>query len=445
VSELGSSGLNRLADGQWSRAVGIALAALAVVYGGYSLGTALVGENKGRDFAQYYVAARLVLAGEPATMYDTGPRYQERAADFGVRGVPDDDGSILPVMNYAYPPLVAYASVPLALVPYRYARPLFALANFIAVFLGIWLLFANRPPESRRLLTMTGCVAAAVFYPTFFMVSNGQVGGILFFCCAAALHLARRDRWLLAGLVLGLATNIKLFPAILVPWFLLRREYRVVAAAAGWTLLLAAVPLALGGAGLYGVFIRQTLPAVYSGGAYFRNQGFDGFYSRLLTDNQYVRPLANNPGLARLLTMASGAAVLVATGVAVARKAARGSLGHDLQFAACLAASLLFLSKSYEHYALLLLPAFLFAFESLASRQQLRRWPLAGVAACYWTWAVVLSRESEYLKLPRSAWANPLYSVKFAATLVVWVILLALITGRRDPAATPGPPTPAGV
>lgn len=413
----------------WLRAATVGLVALAVVYGGYNLGTALVGDNKGIDFAQYYVAARLVLAGEPATMYDTGPRYQQRAADFGVRGAPADDGSLLPVMSYAYPPFVAYAAIPLALVPYRFARPLFALANFLAVFFSVWLLFWNRPPESRRLLTLTGCLAAAVFWPNFYTVVLGQVGGILFLCCAAALHFARRERWLLAGLFIGLAVNTKMFPAILIPWLLVRREFRVVAAGLIWTLLLAALPAALGGAGLYGAFIGQTLPAAYSGGPYFRNQGFDGFFSRLLTSNPYVQPIADSPSLSRILTVVSGAVTLIITAAAVARKATRGSLLYDLQFAACLTAALLFLSKSYEHYALHLLPGFLFAFESLLTER--RRSLLFVVGASFWIWALVLSRENEYLRLPQAAWANPLYSAKFLASLALWVILLLLVADRR--------------
>jgi hypothetical protein len=321
--------------------------------------------------------------------------YQSRAASFGVQPIRRDDG-VFEVMTYVYPPLVAYLFVPLAALPYSIARLLFSVANLLAVFAAVPRIVAARAGTRRQVMTAVGLLAVAVFYPNYFVVGLGQIGGVLFLLCALTLFFARRRQDWLAALCLALAINVKVFPAVLLPWLAAKRQYRAVLLSLLFTVALALIPAILGGSGLISLFFGRALPGAYSGGAYYRNQGFAGFFSRLLTNNEYVAPLVNQPELARILTAIAGATVLLVTIVLCLRKAPPGSRLYEFQFAACLIAALLFLDKSYETYAAMLLPAFLLAFEEYGLEQNDGRLRLTLVCVCFCIWAFVLNRELEY-------------------------------------------------
>lgn len=406
------------------------LVAIAVVYGGFNIGRSVLGPGRGIDFAQYYVAGRLVLAGEPETMYDTGTLYQAKARSFGVKGVPWESG-VREVMTYAYTPLVAYLMVPLALLPYRVAASVFSLASMMALIAGIALLVVNREARRRQVLLWSGLLAAMAFAPVHLTLHTGQINCLLFLCLALGLYFARRDKALFAGLFIALAVHIKLSPLVLLPFFVIRRQFRLAAVSLLFVIVLAVLTAAAGGLDLYHLFLSKVLPSQYFAGAYYRNQGFDGFFTRLLTQNGYVQSLGDHPVLARILASIAGVVVVAVTYLVTSRRAADESVRYDLGYSLCLVAALLFQAKSYEHHAVLLLFCFLFVFEVLAYGQPDRRRLLMLVFLCFAVWAFMLTLDSEYEKLPKFVVLNLLYSGKFLATLVLWAVGVRLLAGKR--------------
>jgi hypothetical protein len=183
---------------------------------------------------------------------------------------------------------------------------------------------------------------------------------------------------------------------------------------------IAGVSAVAGGVELYRVFFARVLPSEYFAGAYFRNQGFDGFFARLLTRNDYVHSLGNHPGAAHVAALIAGLAVLAATYFVLWRYGSGEPLRYDLGYGLCFAAALLFQAKSYEHHAVVLLFCFLFMFEAIVYYTPDRRWLLRSMCLSFAVWSFLLTLESEYLKLPRSAVMNLLFSAKFMATLVLW-------------------------
>ena len=415
------------------------LVAIALVYGGYNIGRSLVGPGRGIDFAQYYVAGRCVLSGEPETMYDTGALYQSKAAVSGVVGMREVDGRGLEVMTYAYPPMVAYLAVPLALLPYRLAGYAFSVLSLAALATGILLLFADRERGRRRTMVLTGLMAASVFAPVHLTLHLGQVNCIVFFCCALGLYFARRDSIWPAGLFVALAVGIKLFPLVLLPFFAGRRQFRLLGTSLLFIAGFVGATAAAGGVELYRLFFGSVLPSQYFAGAYFRNQGFEGFFSRLLTHNDYVQSLVNDPGAAHTAALIAGLAVLALTYFVLWRGRSKEPLHYDLGYGLCLAAALLFQAKSYEHHAVVLLFSFLFMFEALTYCDSGRQWLLTVVCLSFAIWSFLLTLESEYLKLPKSVVMNALFSAKFLATLALWTSGTYLLAVAR-PRAVPKPP-----
>jgi hypothetical protein len=414
----------------------VLLLAIAAVHGGFAIGRSVFGSaSSGMDFAQYYVAARLVLAGEPAAMYDAGDHYQQRAAELGIQGVEVSPGKRRNVTTYVYPPLMAYLSVPLALLPYRPAAYLFNLVSLLAVLGGVLLLFADRAEGRRRAMLAVGLTAAFMFEPVHEALRLGLVDCVVFLLFGLALYFVRHRRPWLAGLSVAAAVNIRLSPLLLVGFFLLRREYLAALASTVLSAVLAAIPAVLGGPGLYATFVRDVLPVNYSAGSYFRNQGIEGLVSRLFAANEYVQPVGDWPGLVRPLALGAGLVVLAVTFFYVWRAVRRGQSSLDVDFAVFLAASLLFQAKSYEHHAVALLFLFLFVFEQLVFEQQ--RTPLLAVLlASFAVWTFLLTREVDYEKLPRFVFMQPVFSAKFFATLAAWAVGVRLIaTWRKAPEA----------
>ena len=414
------------------RAAVMCLLAIALVYGGFYIGRALLGSGQGLDFAQYYMAGCFVLSGEPLTMYDTGVLYQIKAHNFGIRALQSDKG-LLDVMTYAYPPAVAYLMTPLSLLPYNAARYLFSLVTLVAVIAAIPLLFANREHSRRLVLTITGWAALLIFSPLHRTLHLGQINGILFLCLVLGLYFARKDRAWLAGIFVALAIHIKLFPLILLPFFLIKRQFKLVGTTLLWIAVIAGLTAGAGGPALYLHYFRVILPSQYEAGAYFRNQGLGGFFARLLTTNEYVHSLGNHPALARFLTLAAGLVVLAVTFLAMRwrQRTEPNSLRYDLEYGSCFVAALLFLSKSYDHMGMVLLFAFLFLFEALVYTTRKTDWMLALLFSCFAVRSFVLTLESEWYKLPTSLLANPLFSIHFFAMLATWVICVSVLRGDK--------------
>ena len=419
------------------------LLAIAAVDGGYGLGRSLFGPRRGLDFAQYYVAARCVITGQPETMYDTGALYQSQAAASGVVGLRTADGGILEVMTYAYPPLLAYLAAPLALLTYRLAGYVFSFLSLAALAAAILLLFADREPDRRRTMVLAGIAAASVFAPVHQTLHLGQVNCVVFLCCALGLYFARRSSAWPAGLFIAIAVSIKLFPLVLLPFFAVRRQFRLLGTTLLFVGVLTGATAAFGGTEMYRLYFSSVLPRQYFAGAYFANQGFEGFFTRLFTHNDYVHSLGDYPGAAHVAALVAGLTVLASTYLVTWKHSSKEPSSYDLGYGLCLAGALLFQAKSYEHHAVMLLFLFLFLFEALlycgADRQRL----LAVVCLSFAVWSFLLTSESEYMKLPKLAIMNVLFSAKFMATLALWACGIYWIAVARQPVASGLPGTPA--
>jgi alpha-1,2-mannosyltransferase len=191
------------------------LLALAAI--GYLVVTSVTGQML--DLGVYRAGGQAILHG--------GNLYAIRAADR---------------LPFTYPPISAVLAVPLALVPFQVAK-----IGWIAMVCGP-LLFAVRT-GFRPIIDRAGR-AGPVFVPVILAVAAyllpvrqdfgfGQVDLLLLGMCLLDC-LAKSPRWP-TGLLIGLATAIKLEPGVFIVYLLLTRRRREAAVAAlsfaGWTAL----------------------------------------------------------------------------------------------------------------------------------------------------------------------------------------------------------------
>jgi alpha-1,2-mannosyltransferase len=286
----------------------------------------------GYDFSYYWTASRHLLDGEPiysATQL-AGP-YAPQSQE-----------------GFLYPPPFAAAAIPLVAVfptDYRAAAwfwTALGAAILVACVLALWR--AERLGERYPLLAGRGrwllVAAAFAFPPVVGELIIGNVHLILLGLVTLAWLGIRRATvggdWV-AGVAAGAATIIKVFPGILVLWFLLTRRLR----AAGAAIVGAAV------------IVLVTLPI--TGLEPWRQ--YPTVLANLSAPNDTTDTLAPTVWLAELIGFTPARIIVTVIGLAIVALAARARYGTPRSFAIAVTVSVLIAPALYHHYlALLVLP-----------------------------------------------------------------------------------------
>jgi len=251
---------------------------LVVLWIGAILHAALIfGQIRGRvthwDFSHYYLSALAMRTG--LNPYTTDLRPLGRA--LGIEGIE----------HATYPPAFLLCFEPLTLMTPRAAYWTWFGINVAALALALALLFREIP--SLRMRQIMALVPLAILYPplgTHFFYAQTQVLILLLFLLMMWAMGRGYDRT--AGLFLALAGLIKIFPLLMVGYFVTRRRWRAVAYTAAGLIAGALVTIAMVG-------LQRSL-------------GFmNGVHS--ITSNEFIERPANialGSFVSRLLWYASG-------------------------------------------------------------------------------------------------------------------------------------------
>jgi hypothetical protein len=185
-----------------------------------------------------YAAGRAWLTG--LNPYDHGEIVR------GVSGVPGMD---LSQAQFLYPPQSGAFCVLLGLFPYAGARVVWLLFNLgavAAIVAGTVTLvrdrdFARDDHDRWAPFVMATVVIASPF--TAHVVWMGQTTLIAFAATLGAWMFARNGRWALAGVWLGVATFKPQVSILVVMWFVLKRDWKVLGTALLTLLALALYPM----------------------------------------------------------------------------------------------------------------------------------------------------------------------------------------------------------
>jgi hypothetical protein len=195
------------------------------------------------DFGSYYRAARAVASGNtPYTLDEHGP-----------------------LGTYPYAPVFPFLFMPLGCLDYPWACRVWLLANWLVLAaccgLGLRLANANEPRPMRWQVLCIALVPTAAYLWATLRV--GQASLLVLLGCLAWATCWRCGWRFSGGLCLATACALKLAPGILVPYMMLRRDFRGLA---GWTcatlVLFAAPALWVGGEGtvrLHAEWMDHTL------------------------------------------------------------------------------------------------------------------------------------------------------------------------------------------
>lgn len=367
------------------------------------------------DFPSYYYAGKAALAGKD--IYQAIPR----------------------VHPYIYPPFFSLLVSPLTFLNINTAALIWLMMNLVLYIVSAVMLYRilfGRYDAARALWT---AVIAAGLIPAQLDFLHGQVNTLILFLITAALwsYVNRRD--LLCGALIGLAAAVKITPALLVVFFLIKKEYRVVLGALTALVVTLVAPAPSFGAKQTFFLLNKWFDLVISPFIYdaavrtkFTNQSLTAALLRLLTHanatetgapyyvNLLSLPQAAVKGIIRVLSV-----IILLTGFFASRKPChRASSVFFAQYTVMLLTMLMLSGISWHHHYVLMLLPFMVALR--LGQETAGGYFRASAAVSFF--AVNLSFVywfGDYLALPLSA-----YSMMFWGVVVLWI---AFITRYGEP------------
>ncbi|HUM01203.1 MAG TPA: glycosyltransferase 87 family protein, partial [Thermoanaerobaculia bacterium] len=343
------------------RAAYLFLTSVAATEALIQAGRAFFHPKQGLDLAPPYLAARLLLRGD-TRFYDDAVVGAAGAA-LGLHG-PAGPGDA--VLNFIYPPWVPAAYAPLALLPWEAARVVWFALSAAAIVLAL-ALFARataRDAAEERDLALSALAATAFFFPVFYGLMTGQVNAVLLLLLAGSLLLFRRGRAFIAGLVLAAAALVKPFLAFPALVYAARRSWSALAGFSAGGAALALLGVVTGGAAGWRQWEAQISVFNTLGPFEWRTHSIASAARALFSPGGLVEPVLAAPALVRPFTFALSAVAILLTLLAV-WPSRTGAARPELGFGAALALGLLLAPRSWEHYGVFLLPAFLAVFAAL--------------------------------------------------------------------------------
>ncbi|MGD8471472.1 MAG: glycosyltransferase family 87 protein [Desulfobacterales bacterium] len=167
------------------------------------------------DFAHYYIAGQIFLEGKNPYARNLAPLYQQYGFTYD-----GETGSVVA----PNPPTFFFLFAPIALLKPGPAFIAWLAFEIIGLAFSLWLtrrLLQNGLTTRGWLFLCAAIVGSQWVYGQFF---HSQVGFLLVALVLAAFALHQQEKYLPAAGLVALAGLIKLFPFILLPWFVLREK-----------------------------------------------------------------------------------------------------------------------------------------------------------------------------------------------------------------------------
>jgi hypothetical protein len=284
------------------------------------------------DYFQDWASARNHFVGMPVyTPHAKSiPFYLER---------PRADSELMIEYN-AHPPTSVLLALLLGWIAFPDAVVVWNLLSLAALFASLAIVAAALPELKPQFWPILGLLPFCL--AVYGNLQQSQLNLLLLLLVTAAWALDRSGRSGAAGLLVGAAATLKLFPAYLCLYFAARRQWRAVLAAAVSFSALNLTTAAVLGWQTFDDYLYIVLPymKVFSTLAY--NMSIAGFWHKLFDPSGeagVVIPLWPSPAIARYGTLLTDLVVTAVVGALAYR--AKTPRGAELAFGAAVAAMLL--------------------------------------------------------------------------------------------------------
>ena len=388
------------------------------------------------DFRNNYTAALLLRQGGLIYDLEELARINETVMNLPLEG---HHGTLF--TSYDNPPFTAVLVSPLTFLGFRTATATFVTLNTLfllcAVGLLLWARRQDLPLYPQGLIAL---LLALNLDPVHHSILLGQFDSLILLLLAVAYCAYQNHRDVLAGCSLGLATMIKVSPALLALYFLYKRRYRIFLFSASTMIILVVISWMFAGTQNWTFFIINVVPALLKGSAHMENQSLNGFFNRLFVDDYFVTHVTEAPPIlqVRILTLLASLFLFATTAWLVRKRlVSRDNLRFDLQFALVVIALPILSSIAWDHY----MTWYIIPFVALLN-PRLREWlslrsyllVLIGAALVYGCLYVPMVA---YWPMALQGTARLLLSLRMYGALLLYGLLSYVIVCYDRPAGHP--------
>lgn len=310
----------------------------------------------------------LAISGMIHLVYSIGFAYTRQAPDFWIlfRGARewtrggsmyDIDAVLTNHFGHVFkvPPFYGMLFVPFVtmdgltvLLGHRIMNTLLIIATAL-----IWLRMWRLPLVS---LSAASLLIVFNFRPLADTLAYGQIDLVLLFLLTLALWALRSGRDATAGALVALGTLFKIYPVLLLAFFVVKGHWRALIGFATAMVVCNGIAIAVVGWNEHLIYLTQVLPNIGGTTSWVENQTISGFFARL-TDSPRSATIYQNEMIRLLGTLISGA-VSLAVCVLALRPASRESTGYALQYSMFLLLMVLASPAAWMHYETLLVVPF---------------------------------------------------------------------------------------
>ncbi len=201
------------------------------------------------DFANLYVASRLVLDGVDTEHIHNMPWFQRQMDYYGVKDQPG---------GFPYPPFAALITIPIALFELEplQAKHVWLLLNLLFMFLSALLI---------RKFTGKGLIPIIIFFILSGTVLRnnflfGQMYMLMLLSVAATLYFYQKGNDVLAGLALAFGIVTKEFPIFVLFYFLWKKQWKTAVCTFAWVFVFTLLSISMMGVKTHLVYIKELHP-----------------------------------------------------------------------------------------------------------------------------------------------------------------------------------------
>jgi alpha-1,2-mannosyltransferase len=197
-----------------------------------------------RDLRSYYFAAKTVI--KHGNFYD-----------LNYLNLLSKNAGTNAVFPYLYPPFLAQIIFPLSYLPPSHAHKIWSLALCIFVCLIAWFTIylgsvysiknKIKPNTENDYMAFVFTIPLLIFLPFRYNISLGQVNIFLLGFILFSLILSWKKYYKLCAFFLSLSILIKVTPAILLFYFLIQKQYKIIAYTFIFSLLFFGLSIIIGG------------------------------------------------------------------------------------------------------------------------------------------------------------------------------------------------------
>jgi hypothetical protein len=338
----------------------------------------------------------------------------------------------------AHPPTSVLLAIPLAGLDFADALPLWNLLSLLALVASAALIVHQLDLPFSFWDLLPAVTILLLCYPFQHQMVQGQLNLVLLLLITGAWAADRSAYPIVAGVLVALATAIKLYPGFLFLYFVLRGRWRSVTAGSLAFVSITALTALVLGPQAYADYFLRVLPGTSLWRGDWHNLSLSGLWFKLFDPRKQLPPVEIHPllwsSLLAWMGMATSAAALV---FALYRIVPRVSSlkDADLAFALCIVAMLLVSPITWDHYLLLLILPLCILWRRLPPGSYGREVFIVSIFILCWEPMMVAEHGLILLDAARSRsgeWIATPWEILTALSIICYAMITIFVLGWRE-------------